>query len=116
MRPKAVHGETPSSSIDPTRAVRLAIQRLCQELIPETIGLTDAFGFTDWDLDRLVFSFFFLLALARFSLRIKLNFLFYFFSALGVYNGKVYEALWERAQTEPLNRTQVSVAYEVRFM
>jgi len=53
-------------------------------LIPETIGLTDAFGFTDWDLG----------------------------SALGVYDGKVYEALWERAQTEPLNRTQVPVAYE----
>lgn len=25
----------------------------------------------------------------------------------------MYEALWERAQTEPLNRTQVPVAYEV---
>lgn len=36
-------------------------------------------------------------------------------SALGVYNGKVYEALWERAQTEPLNRTQVPLAYEVRL-
>jgi acyl-CoA oxidase len=34
---------------------------------------------------------------------------------LGVYNGKVYEALWERAQTEPLNRTQVPVAYEVKL-
>jgi len=84
LGPKVIYGESPSSSIDPTRAVRLAIQRLCQELIPETIGLTDAFGFTDWELD----------------------------SALGVYNGKVYEALWERAQTEPLNRTQVPVAYE----
>ena len=52
MRPKAIYGKSPPSSIDPTRAVRLAIQRLCQELIPETIGLTDAFGFTDWDLDR----------------------------------------------------------------
>jgi hypothetical protein len=25
----------------------------------------------------------------------------------------VYEALWDRAQTEPLNRTQVPMAYEV---
>ena len=50
--PKAIYGESPSSLTDPTRAVRLAIHRLCQELIPETIGLTDAFGFTDWDLDR----------------------------------------------------------------
>jgi hypothetical protein len=35
-------------------------------------------------------------------------------SALGVYNGKVYEALWERAKAEPLNRTEVPAAYEVR--
>ena len=40
----------------------------------------------------------------------------HFTSALGVYNGKVYEALWERAQTEPLNRTQVPVAYEVKLI
>ena len=54
IRPTAViHGESPSYySKDPTRAVRLAIQRSCLELIPESIGLTDAFGFTDWDLDR----------------------------------------------------------------
>lgn len=35
-------------------------------------------------------------------------------SALGVYNGKVYEALWERAKAEPLNQTEVPAAYEVR--
>ena len=106
VRPKAIYGESsPSSSIDPTRAVRFATQRLCQELIPDAIGLTDAFGFTDWDLDRLVI---YSLLLAHFP-----NNNVVFFSALGVYNGKVYEALWERAQTEPLNRTQVPVAYEV---
>lgn len=33
-------------------------------------------------------------------------------SALGVYNGKVYEALWNRAQAEPLNQTEVPEAYE----
>ena len=64
MSPKTICGESSSSSIDPTRAVRLAIQRLCQELIPETIGLTDAFGFTDWELDRLVI---YSLLFARFS-------------------------------------------------
>ncbi|KAF8900142.1 peroxisomal oxidase [Gymnopilus junonius] len=74
-------GPTPS---DPTRSVRMAIKKLCEELLPEAIALTDAFGFTNWDLD----------------------------SALGVYDGKVYEALWERAQTEPLNRTEVSAAYK----
>ena len=52
MRPTVIHGKLPSHSIDPTRTVRLAIQHLCQELLPESIGLTDAFGFTDWDLDR----------------------------------------------------------------
>ena len=37
---------------DPTRSVRLSIKAVCEELLPEVIGLTDAFGFTDWDLDR----------------------------------------------------------------
>ncbi|EFI26847.1 acyl-CoA oxidase [Coprinopsis cinerea okayama7 len=69
---------------DATRSLRLAIQRVCQALLPEAIGLTDAFGFTDWELD----------------------------SALGVYDGKVYEALWKRAQQEPLNQMEVPEAYE----
>ncbi|KAF9484218.1 peroxisomal oxidase [Pholiota conissans] len=68
---------------DPTHPVRLAVKQLCEELLPEAIGLTDAFGFTDWELD----------------------------SALGVHNGKVYEALWDRAQSEPLNKTEVANAY-----
>ncbi|KAK7028137.1 hypothetical protein VNI00_014952 [Paramarasmius palmivorus] len=57
-------------SRDPTRGLRLAIATLCEEILPNAIGLTDAFGFTDWELD----------------------------SALGVYNGGVYEALWEKVQ------------------
>ncbi|CAA7261995.1 unnamed protein product [Cyclocybe aegerita] len=69
---------------DPTRSLRLAIKSLCEELLPEAIGLADAFGFTDWELD----------------------------SALGVYNGKVYEALWERAQSEPLNQSEIPAAYQ----
>uniref|UniRef100_A0A8H7XY14 Acyl-coenzyme A oxidase n=1 Tax=Psilocybe cubensis TaxID=181762 RepID=A0A8H7XY14_PSICU len=79
IRPSS--GSTPK---DPTRSVRLAIKRLCEELLPEAIGLTDAFGFTDWDLD----------------------------SALGVYDGKVYEALWERVKAEPLNQSEVPAAYQ----
>lgn len=35
-----------------------------------------------------------------------------FFSALGVYDGKVYEALWNRAQQDPLNKSEVPEAYE----
>ncbi|KAJ6554277.1 acyl-CoA oxidase [Mycena capillaripes] len=74
----------PPRSRDPTRALRLTIAALCGELVPEIIGLTDAFGFTDWELD----------------------------SALGVYDGRAYEAMWARVQQEPLNQTEVTEAYE----
>ncbi|KAJ7653680.1 peroxisomal oxidase [Mycena polygramma] len=74
----------PPRPCDPTRALRLAIVQLCGELLPDAIGLSDAFGFTDWELD----------------------------SALGVHDGKVYEALWARVQKEPLNETEVTEAYE----
>ncbi|OCH87691.1 acyl-CoA oxidase [Obba rivulosa] len=73
-----------SRSDDSTRTLRVAIKQLCQEILPEAIGLTDAFGFSDWELD----------------------------SALGVFDGRVYEALYARAQTEPLNGTEVPEAYE----
>lgn len=35
-----------------SRALRRAISELCLEILPNAIGLTDAFGFTDWELDR----------------------------------------------------------------
>lgn len=63
----------------------MAIAQNCLTLLPEAIGLTDALGLTDWELD----------------------------SALGVYDGKVYQALWNRAQMEPLNSQEVPDAYEV---
>ncbi|KAH9929407.1 acyl-CoA oxidase [Fomitopsis serialis] len=69
---------------DPSKVLRTAIDLLCIELLPEAIGLTDAFGFTDWQLD----------------------------SALGVYNGSVYEQLWTRAQMEPLNAEEPVCGYE----
>ncbi|KIK60024.1 hypothetical protein GYMLUDRAFT_44047 [Collybiopsis luxurians FD-317 M1] len=72
------------ASRDPTRGLRMAIARNCLELLPEAIGLTDALGFSDWELD----------------------------SALGVYDGKVYQALWDKAQMEPLNEKEVPDAYE----
>jgi acyl-CoA oxidase len=53
----AVTGELRSR--DPTRALRLAIAKLCNDLVPEAIGLSDAFGFTDWELDRRVPSLYF---------------------------------------------------------
>ncbi|KAF8513525.1 acyl-CoA dehydrogenase/oxidase C-terminal [Gautieria morchelliformis] len=76
--------ETTLSGRDPTRSLRSAIANLEQEILPEVIGLTDAFGFTDWELD----------------------------SALGVKDGRAYEALWERAQLEPLNETEIPAGYE----
>ncbi|KAJ7054627.1 peroxisomal oxidase [Mycena amicta] len=56
---------------------------LCAVL--EIIGLTDAFGFTDWELD----------------------------SALGVFDGRAYEAFGKRVQDEPLNQTELTEAYAV---
>lgn len=37
---------------DPTLTLRKAVKALCQELLPEAVGLTDAFGFTDFELNR----------------------------------------------------------------
>ena len=39
---------------DPTRSLRVASKRTCVELLPETIGMSDGFGFPDWELDRCV--------------------------------------------------------------
>jgi hypothetical protein len=36
-------------------------------------------------------------------------------SALGVYDGRAYEQLVEKAKTEPMNSYEVSPAYEVSF-
>lgn len=63
----------------------MEVKNLCQEILPESIGLTDAFGYSDWELD----------------------------SALGVYDGRVYESLWARVQKEPLNQTEVPDGYSV---
>lgn len=92
---------------DPARPLRLSINELCQELLPEAVGLSDAFGFTDWELDRSV------LFLLSVRLRCSTPFDFTTCSALGVYDGRVYEALWEKAQTEPLNQREVTEAYDV---
>lgn len=89
---------------DSTRKLRSNIANLCLKLLPEVIGLTDSFGFTDWELDRL--------AVLRFFLRNDLTREF-FCSATGVYDGSVYQTLWDKAQTEPLNRKEVTDGYEV---
>ncbi|PIL25736.1 hypothetical protein GSI_11486 [Ganoderma sinense ZZ0214-1] len=69
---------------DPSRGLRVAIKRLCEELLPEAIGLSDGFGFSDWELD----------------------------SALGVYDGNAYETLYKMAELEPLNQSEIPDGYE----
>lgn len=51
-RPATNSANAALSGRDPTRSLRTAIANLEQELLPEVIGLTDAFGFTDWELNR----------------------------------------------------------------
>ncbi|KAI0331414.1 acyl-CoA oxidase [Cubamyces sp. BRFM 1775] len=75
---------TSELQLDTARSLRTAIKKLCVELLPEAIGLTDGFGFSDWELD----------------------------SALGRYDGNAYEELWKRTQVEPLNKTEVPEGYE----
>ncbi|GAA97160.1 uncharacterized protein L969DRAFT_84418 [Mixia osmundae IAM 14324] len=71
-------GVIPAHSTDsgamqsPIETLRLAIANAAQEVLPETIGLTDAFGFSDWDLN----------------------------SALGRYDGRCYEDLLHRAESQ----------------
>ena len=42
------------SDYSPPHALRLEILRLYEALLPEAIALTDAFGYSDWELDRCV--------------------------------------------------------------
>ncbi|KAI6142956.1 acyl-CoA dehydrogenase/oxidase C-terminal [Pisolithus tinctorius] len=65
------------------RELRLAIKHHCALLLPNAIGLTDAFSLSDWALD----------------------------SALGMSDGRVYEELWRRAQFEPLNQLGTTPGY-----
>ncbi|KAL1739044.1 hypothetical protein HDZ31DRAFT_69351 [Schizophyllum fasciatum] len=37
---------------DEVATLRRAVSNLCARLVPHAIGLTDAFGFSDWELDR----------------------------------------------------------------
>ena len=42
----------PTGTGDPTRNLRMEIAEFCLVLLPNVIGLTDTYGFTDWELDR----------------------------------------------------------------
>ncbi|KAF9234866.1 acyl-CoA dehydrogenase/oxidase C-terminal [Melanogaster broomeanus] len=69
---------------DPARGLRLAIKANCLRVLPNAVALTDAFSLSDWTLD----------------------------SALGVFDGRVYEELWRRVQLEPLNQVDGTPGYE----
>ena len=60
------------------------IEQLLLQLRPDAVGLTDALGFTDWDLE----------------------------STLGLYNGNCYEALYNAAKLNPLNSADVMVGWQ----
>lgn len=64
--------------------VRNTIKKLLPEIRMQAVPLVDAFGLRDWTLA----------------------------SALGRYDGNVYQALYDWAQKEPLNKTQVVDGYE----
>jgi acyl-CoA oxidase len=73
----------PGNSKEPGSDLREMIAKLCLALLPEAIALTDAFGFSDFELN----------------------------SALGVYDGRAYDTLWQRAAAEPLNQELVTDGY-----
>jgi hypothetical protein len=45
-------GAVSQDTNDSTNSLRVEIAELCLTLLPNVIGLSDAFGFTDWELDR----------------------------------------------------------------
>lgn len=47
-------GDTAPRNDDGTRNLRKSIQHLELKLLPQAVGLSDAFGLTDWELDRSV--------------------------------------------------------------
>jgi hypothetical protein len=64
--------------------VRQAVRGLLVALRPDAVALVDAFNFSDHSLN----------------------------SCLGRYDGRVYEALYEFVQREPLNQSPVALGYE----
>lgn len=64
--------------------LRQKIRQLLDQLRPDAVSLVDSFNFSDYELH----------------------------SALGRYDGNVYEALFEMAQHEPLNKELVVSEYQ----
>ncbi|KAL9934189.1 hypothetical protein V8E36_006645 [Tilletia maclaganii] len=85
-RGRALAGTGGKAFLDSTAVVALdaAIRELVEELLPQAIGLTDAFGWTDYELN----------------------------SDLGRRDGRVYEHLMSSAEANPLNHPDAARAKE----
>ncbi|KAK0548679.1 hypothetical protein OC845_003468 [Tilletia horrida] len=85
-RGRALAGSGGKAFLDSTAVVALdaAIRELVEELLPQAIGLTDAFGWSDWELN----------------------------SDLGRRDGRVYEQMMADAEANPLNHPASARASE----
>jgi acyl-CoA oxidase len=54
IAPSSSSGLIRSSQPSPIDTLRLEIDEVAQNLLPEIVGLTDAFGFSDWELNTVV--------------------------------------------------------------
>lgn len=52
--PLSLSSSTPFKQDAPLEQLRLSLDSVARDLLPELVGLTDAFGFSDWELDTTV--------------------------------------------------------------
>lgn len=52
LLPHSLYPEPRADDGDRTRGARQAVKQQCLKLLPQAVALTDAFGYTDWELDR----------------------------------------------------------------
>ncbi|KAE8261023.1 hypothetical protein A4X03_0g3610, partial [Tilletia caries] len=86
-RGRALRGTGGKAFLDSTAVVALdaAIRQLVEEILPQALGLTDAFGWSDWELN----------------------------SDLGRRDGRVYEHIMADAEANPMNHPNSARAAEV---
>lgn len=54
LLPSSLSSVTAAQGGDVARTLRTALKQQYAKLLPATVGLTDAFGFSDWELERYV--------------------------------------------------------------
>ena len=54
LLPSSLSSVTAAQGGHGARTLRIALKQQYAKLLPEAIGLTDAFGFSDWELERYV--------------------------------------------------------------